>query len=248
MDYTVYGIIQPIILGWVAFPFSRGIFPTQGSNPGLPHCRRILYQLSHKGSQRILECIACPFSSGSSRPRDQTRVSCIGGGFFTNWAIRGALYRVEGESSLNRCYKCLCWISEFFADETMKKIGLDNSIKGNLLETIHEYYILSTTFESQAQEMDAAVLFRKSQPTWLRQKWEKAVISRLYTCSSGKFKRIYWQVLIPRRQSKKGTCLGSPVVKTPCFQCRGSRGLMPGWGTKIVHATWYGPKKRTLKN
>ena len=26
------------------------IFPTQGSNPGLPHCRRILYQLSHQGS------------------------------------------------------------------------------------------------------------------------------------------------------------------------------------------------------
>ena len=26
------------------------IFPTQGSNPGLPHCRQILYQLSHKGS------------------------------------------------------------------------------------------------------------------------------------------------------------------------------------------------------
>ena len=28
----------------------RGIFPTQGSNPGLLHCRRILYQLSHKRS------------------------------------------------------------------------------------------------------------------------------------------------------------------------------------------------------
>ena len=27
-----------------------GIFPNQGSNPGLPHCRWILYQLSHKGS------------------------------------------------------------------------------------------------------------------------------------------------------------------------------------------------------
>ena len=25
----------------------QGIFPTQGSNPGLPHCRWILYQLSH---------------------------------------------------------------------------------------------------------------------------------------------------------------------------------------------------------
>ena len=28
----------------------QGIFPTQGSNPGLPHCRQILYQLSYKGS------------------------------------------------------------------------------------------------------------------------------------------------------------------------------------------------------
>ena len=28
----------------------QGIFPTQGSNPGHPHCRQILYQLSHKGT------------------------------------------------------------------------------------------------------------------------------------------------------------------------------------------------------
>ena len=28
----------------------QGIFPTQGSNPSLPHCRRILYQLSYQGS------------------------------------------------------------------------------------------------------------------------------------------------------------------------------------------------------
>ena len=28
----------------------QGIFSTQGLNPGLPHCRRILYQLSHQGS------------------------------------------------------------------------------------------------------------------------------------------------------------------------------------------------------
>ena len=27
----------------------QGIFPIQGSNPGLPHCRQILYQLSHQG-------------------------------------------------------------------------------------------------------------------------------------------------------------------------------------------------------
>ena len=45
MGYTVHGILQAgilqaRILEWVAFPFSRGIFPTQGSNPGLLHCSR----------------------------------------------------------------------------------------------------------------------------------------------------------------------------------------------------------------
>ena len=50
----------------------QGIFPTQGSNPGLPHCRQILYQMSHKGSPRILEWVAYPFSSGSSQPGNQT--------------------------------------------------------------------------------------------------------------------------------------------------------------------------------
>ena len=64
----------------------QGIFPTQGANLGLLHCRWILYQLSHKGSPRILEWVAYPFSSRSSWPRNLTRVSCIAGRFFTNWA------------------------------------------------------------------------------------------------------------------------------------------------------------------
>ena len=36
----------------------QGIFPTQGLNPGLSHCKWILYELSHKGSPRILEWVA----------------------------------------------------------------------------------------------------------------------------------------------------------------------------------------------
>ena len=60
------------------------IFLTQESNWGLLHCRWIFYQLSHKGSPRILEWVACPFSSRSSRPGNQIGVSCIAGGFFTN--------------------------------------------------------------------------------------------------------------------------------------------------------------------
>ena len=66
----------------------QGIFPTQGFNPGLLNCRLILYQLSHKESPRILEWVAFPFSRGSSQSRNQTGVSCIAGGFFTNWAMR----------------------------------------------------------------------------------------------------------------------------------------------------------------
>ena len=71
----------------------QGIFPSQRSIPGLRHYRWILYHLSHKGSPRILEWVAYPFSSGFFRSRNQTRVFCIARGFFTNWAIREALSR-----------------------------------------------------------------------------------------------------------------------------------------------------------
>ena len=46
----------------------QGIFPTQGSNPGFPFCRRFLYQLSYRGSPRILKWVDYPFYSRSSRP------------------------------------------------------------------------------------------------------------------------------------------------------------------------------------
>ena len=51
----------------------QGIFPTQGSNPGLLHCRRILYHLSHQGRPRTLEWVAYPFSRGSSQPGIEPR-------------------------------------------------------------------------------------------------------------------------------------------------------------------------------
>ena len=62
-------VLQARILEWVAMPSSRVIFPTQGSNPGLLHCRQILYCLSHQRSPRILEWVAIPFFRVSSWPR-----------------------------------------------------------------------------------------------------------------------------------------------------------------------------------
>ena len=41
----------------------QGLFPTQGSNPGLPHCRRILYHLSHQESLPIIFFKACYYAS-----------------------------------------------------------------------------------------------------------------------------------------------------------------------------------------
>ena len=88
----------------------QGIFSTQGSNPGLPYCRRILYHLRHQESSRILEWITYPFSRGSSQPKNGTGVSCIAGEFFTSWTTREApflctpdcfFYMVLYEESLN---------------------------------------------------------------------------------------------------------------------------------------------------
>ena len=48
--FSIHGIFQARVPEWVAISFSRASSPTQGSNPGLPHCRQILYPLSHQGS------------------------------------------------------------------------------------------------------------------------------------------------------------------------------------------------------
>ena len=47
------GLLQARTLEWVAIHFLQGIFPTQGQSPGLPHCRKILYRLSHQGSPKV---------------------------------------------------------------------------------------------------------------------------------------------------------------------------------------------------
>ena len=87
---------------WTAFPLCRGssqprdwtqVFTSWFIREAQEYCRawfftrKILYQLSHKGSPRILEWVAYPFSSGSSWIRNRTRVSCIASGFFTNWTM-----------------------------------------------------------------------------------------------------------------------------------------------------------------
>ena len=56
----VHGDSPPKNAGVGCHALLHGVFSTQGLNPGLSHCRQILYQLSHQGSPRILEWVACP--------------------------------------------------------------------------------------------------------------------------------------------------------------------------------------------
>ena len=80
--------------------FSQGIFPTQGSNPGFPHGRQILYQLSHQGSPRIPEWVAHLFSKGifPTQELNQGLLHCM-------WILYQLSY--PGSPSLI-CYCCCC--------------------------------------------------------------------------------------------------------------------------------------------
>ena len=51
MDYSVPWNSPGQNTGVGSLSLLQGIFLTQALNPGLPHCRQILYQLSHKGSR-----------------------------------------------------------------------------------------------------------------------------------------------------------------------------------------------------
>ena len=117
MDYTDWRILQARLLEWVAIPFSRGSSPPRDQTHR-PHCRRILYQLSHRGmlvavngyvvpdsvtpwtkahqSPLYMEFsrqeywIGWPFPS----PRNLSlmRVFFISGRLFTVWGTRGRVF------------------------------------------------------------------------------------------------------------------------------------------------------------
>ena len=82
------GILQARTLRVGCHALLLGIFPTQGSNPVLPHCRRILYHERYQGSPRILEWVHYSFSRVSSRPRNWT-----GGLMHCRWILYQLSYQ-----------------------------------------------------------------------------------------------------------------------------------------------------------
>ena len=72
--------------------------PHPGIKPRSPALQTDSLPSEPRGKPRMLEWVAYLLSCGSSGPRNQTRVSYIAGGFFTNWAIREACYHLYVES------------------------------------------------------------------------------------------------------------------------------------------------------
>ena len=72
----------------------QGIFPTQGLNPGLPHCRRIVYHLSQQRSPGVLAWVAYSFSRISSPNQELNSVLLH---------CRRILYQLNYERSLILC-------------------------------------------------------------------------------------------------------------------------------------------------
>ena len=80
----VHGILQARITGVGSRSLLQGIFPTQGSNPGLLHCRWILYHLSHQGNFTLTAHLS------SDESHLQCSQPCAAGGCQCEWRCPAA--------------------------------------------------------------------------------------------------------------------------------------------------------------
>ena len=201
----------------------QGIFPTQGSNPGLWHCRWIPYQLSSREAQE--------YWSGYS-------LSLLQWIFLTqelNWGLlhcRWILYQLSYEGSPQmkapderiteyNDESLLCLVG--FTEEVVFELSLEN--------TIHPPSIHPSIYPSSIHPG----LFRCLLSSFYRPDILKS-IENTETISA--FKNV------TVKSDKDKDFLGGPVVKarTFCAFTMGGTGSIPGWGTKTLHDAWRGQK------
>ena len=109
---------------------------------------------------RLLEWVATPFSRGSSRPREQTQISCVVGRFFTIWATRepkntgvgslSLLQRIfptqESNHGLSHCRQILFQLSHQGSRKGSAKINIATQCKMVLWSVIISFNGSSVTF------------------------------------------------------------------------------------------------------
>ena len=95
---------------------------------------------------RILEWVAFPFSRGFSWPRNQTRVSCIAGRFFTSWTVREAAKKAEhwrGDAFELWCWRRLLrvpWTARKSNQSILKEINAEYSLEAKMLKLKLQYF------------------------------------------------------------------------------------------------------------
>ena len=101
-DPTDCALQAPLFMGFSRQEYCSGLpcpppgdLSNQGSNPGLLHCRQILYSLSHQGSPRRLEWVACPFSRHLPDP----------GMELGSPALQADFYQLSNQGSPLKCIK-----------------------------------------------------------------------------------------------------------------------------------------------
>ena len=98
---SVHEISQARILEWVAISYSRG------SNPGLPHCRQILYHLNHQGSS-FLNKENSPQTQWLLHYKDQGIDLCW------LWANLDASPNLSWGFKPEQCFRSIYWIHMLF--------------------------------------------------------------------------------------------------------------------------------------
>ena len=107
--------------GMGSLSLHQGIFPTQGSNPGLSHSRQILYCLSHQGSPRILERLAYHFSRDLPHPGIEPVSPAFAGRFFTNWPSEKPIYKCLAHNKHLKQSSCFFFFFTKLEFNTFKK-------------------------------------------------------------------------------------------------------------------------------
>ena len=101
---SVHGIFQAKKLEWVAIFLLQGIFPTPRLNPGLLHCRQILYRLSSKGSPSQ---VALVVKKNKTKQKKNKKTPANAGGIRDMGLISGLGRSPGGEHSNPLQYPCL---------------------------------------------------------------------------------------------------------------------------------------------
>ena len=100
MDYSppgssVHGLLKARILKWVYHSLLWGIFPSQGWNLGLLHCRQIFYHLKNQGSLGAAKARQCLQQEGDSEAGQEKQSRGEDGAWCCGWSQRDPGEKLE---------------------------------------------------------------------------------------------------------------------------------------------------------